>query len=86
MLCHFNQSEIYFIWSNINFYALFCYDTDNCLLIGPIFIHRWDFFAGEKSCLTKLTQKYPQQKQPLKWAYKCIWEVRAPSQAAGFQG
>ena len=41
--------------------ALFFYDTDNRLLIGHIFNYRWDFFAGQKSCLTKLTQKYRQR-------------------------
>ena len=37
-------------------FVLFFYDTDNRLIIGRIF-NRWDFFAGKKSCLAKLTPK-----------------------------
>ena len=71
----------------VDAFALFCYDTDNHLLSVPFSsIVEIIFFAGKKSCLTKLTQKYRQRKQTLEWAYECIWEVRVPGQAASFQG
>ena len=66
--------------------ALFFYDTDNRLLIGHIFNYRWDFSCRPKKLFVQVDQKYRQRKQPLEWACKGIWEVRAPCQAASFQG
>ena len=66
--------------------ALFFHDTDNRLLIGHIFNYRWDFFCRPKKLFDQVDTKVSTTKQPLEWAYKCIWEVRAPGQAASFQG
>ena len=78
----------------VDAFALFCHDTDNCLLISPIYssIIKIFFFQNKKSCLTKVTQKYRPttmkqcENSNSNGPIKCIWEVRMPGRAASFQG
>ena len=70
-------------------FALFCYDTDNRLLISPIFIYHWDFFFKIKKVVWSSWNKSidrRQWKQQLKWAYKMHlggWNAWSGSQLPG---
>ena len=67
----------------IDAFALFCYDTDNRLLIGPIFIHRFIFFLKVKKVVWLSWHKSSNNENSHSYGpIKCIGEVRAPGQGS----